>query len=242
MPALNTPPSCSLCGDSGHNIRYCRDSTVAHLLLQTRYKKTKSSQTGDTFTLFNWLHKLIPTELKAILIHKYHVTPKTSSKRKLIAIIMEYEFPHVGENAYWNVYLPVNFHNEMPVDVQNEDERRMILQNISYYGPISIEQQSMTSNELIIILIRLREENRNNARARYRHNINYINYECNVDELFECVICYEEMKSDKKVILNCNHEFCGVCIERHIEKTRSANVMCPMCRTDISIVSEIRIV
>lgn len=243
MPALNTPPVCTLCGDSGHNIRYCKDPIIPYLLVKVRCKKIKSVRRNDMFVLFNWLHRLIPTELRAVLIYKYRITPKTASKHKLVAIIMDYEFPDVGENAFWKVYLPMNFNNTRPVDAQNEDERQLILRNIFSYNEHNNEDPTMlplASDELICILLRLIEENRHYDRTLFDNNITYTKCKCNEEEeSIECSICYDEISKNNKVRLNCNHEFCGSCIAIHIKKTPSANVKCPMCRTDISTVNEL---
>lgn len=236
MPALNKPPVCTLCSESGHTIRYCSDPVIAYLLVKVRCKKWKSTVNNDTFSLFNWLHKLVSTELRAILIHKFRVSPKTTAKQKLVAMIMDYEFPEM-ESAYWKIYLPANFENERPPDARNEAERVLILQNIMTYGPITFEQQSMTSSELIGTLIQLVEENREQDRSRFRQNITYTTGVIKAtEEPFECSVCYDEIQSEKMVRLNCNHEFCGDCISTHIKKTKSENVMCPMCRTDINTV------
>lgn len=243
MPPLNTPPSCTLCGESGHNIRYCRDPIIAYLLVKVRCKKWKASvQSNDPCILFDWLHRLISTELRAILIHKYRVSPKTTSKAKLIAILMEYDYPDATEEiAFWRSHLPPNFVNNRPVDIQNEFERELILQNIQMNRPPNQEHLSMSCDELIRFLMQLMEERRGD-RYRFQNNITYLKsvyVEPTTNEPLECSICYEDIEIAKTVRLNCNHEFCGECITTHIKKTPSAEVKCPMCRSNINTVSEL---
>jgi len=242
MPSLNTPPSCTLCGDSGHTIRYCRDPVVAYLLVKVRSKKWKSVQSNNMFTLFNWLHRLVSCDLRAILIHKYHVTPRTTSKAKISAIIMEYEFPDAtGPDAFWRSHLPNNFIIDRPTNVQNQEERQLILRNIESYFPLTAEHQQMDCDELIHILMIAIHLNRNEERSRFQHNITYVkDVQTQArDDLLECSICYEEVGTEKIVRLNCNHEFCGECMSTHIKKALSPTVTCPMCRSDIITVHEL---
>jgi hypothetical protein len=47
----------------------------------------------------------------------------------------------------------------------------------------------------------------------------------------ECSICYEQTEYSNKVKLNCDHEFCGFCVKKIIEKNNQP--CCALCRVNI---------
>jgi hypothetical protein len=47
----------------------------------------------------------------------------------------------------------------------------------------------------------------------------------------ECSICYEQTEYSNKVKLNCNHDFCGFCVKKIIEKNNKP--CCAFCRVTI---------
>jgi len=66
------------------------------------------------------------------------------------------------------------------------------------------------------------------------------------EKVEECVICYEVKQRNSFAILNCEHVFCGDCVVKTIEATRSQNeendysinhVKCSLCRENISVIS-----
>ena len=54
----------------------------------------------------------------------------------------------------------------------------------------------------------------------------------NTDD-FECAVCIDTKRFDEKVETNCNHSFCGECMDQYLEKSNT-QVRCPMCRTTIT--------
>jgi len=242
---MSTPKSCSLCGDNQHNIRYYTDPIIPYLLVKVRCKKWKSDRVNDPCIMFNWLHKRISPELRAILIHKYHISPKTNAKGRLVAIIMELTFHDTTlvMEPFWRIHLPANYHyGIVSPDVPNESERQLILVNMESYIQITDDYYTKPCDELIDILLRVLEENRRPVSAIIRKQIVYHEKCIQVEDLpFECNICYEEMHSTKAVRLNCQHDFCKECTVTHIEKTKTFIVTCPMCRSHITTISELTI-
>jgi hypothetical protein len=239
---MATPKSCSLCGDNQHNIRHCNDPIIAYLLVKVRCKKWKSDRANDPCILFNWLHKRISPELRAILIHKYHVSPKTNAKGRLVSIIMELTFHGRLEiEPFWRIHLPANYNYGIIFpDVPNEYERQLILVNIESYIHVTDDYYAKHCDELVDIFLRILEENRRPVAAIIRKQIAYHEKCIPVEDVaFECNICYEEMCPTKAVRLNCMHDFCKDCTITHIEKTKSFIVACPMCRSDITTISEL---
>ena len=232
---MATPKSCTLCGDIEHNIRHCNDPIVPYLLVKVRCKKWKSDRANDQCILFNWLHKRIVPELRAILIHKYHISPKTNAKGKLVAIIMELTFNEA--NPFWHIHLPADYIESQVTEIHNEQERQLLLLNLESYIPITNEYYSKSCDELVGILLRMLEDNRRPVSAIIRKHIVYHETCLEVEDIpFECGICYDEMSIAKAVRFNCNHDFCKDCALTHVEKTKSYLVPCPMCRTNITTI------
>lgn len=235
---------CCICKLSGHNIRQCQDPTITFKLMKLRCKNWKSINTSDLWTTYNWLNSQPTTILRAILIHKYRYSSKTDAKRKLCAIIMELEFKNINlENAFWRVYLPAGFTQLFPID--NVKETDLLIANILPYQP-NADLTGLTNNGLIHILMPLIMEHLqaqdplNNHRAQYRNRIRHVEKTVNVrieEEPFECSVCYEEVQNAKIVKLGCNHEFCTSCIGTHIGQTKTAAVLCPLCRGEITTIS-----
>jgi hypothetical protein len=50
---------------------------------------------------------------------------------------------------------------------------------------------------------------------------------------FECPICFELTKSESKITLNCEHTFCGQCIQKTLS-SRDLEPSCALCRTPMS--------
>jgi hypothetical protein len=235
--------TCTFCKLMGHNIRKCTDPAVGYALLQVRCKRWKSINCADLSVLWLWLHKqLIPT-LRIILIHKYNTFPKTMSKVKLIAIIMNLEFSDAGEDvAFWRLHLPSEFTNTA-VDVNNRQEKDLLLINIIEYNqPITNELSNMLNAELVDVLMPLYVNARDLRRAirlsLIRKRIAYVvpDVKVDVNDVFECSICYEDVDGPKTVRLGCNHTFCCSCIETYI-RGKEVAILCPLCRGEIMSVS-----
>lgn len=238
---MSNPKSCTLCGDNQHNIRHCDDPIVPYLLVKVRCKKWKSGKANDPCVLFNWLHKRIVPELRAILIHKYNISPKTNAKARLMAIIMEITFSAtIVADSFWRINLPPEYVNCAAPDVYNELERELVLLNMQSYIQITDDYYTKSCDELVDILLNILEENRRPVSAIIRKHIAYHEncIEVEEDVPFECGICYDEMSVAMAVRLNCNHDFCKNCTLTHVEKTKTYLVPCPMCRSDITTISE----
>lgn len=238
MASILAPKSCTLCGDIEHNIRHCNDPIVPYLLVKVRCKKWKSTKANDPCIMFNWLHTRIVPELRAILIHKYNISPKTNAKGKLVAIIMEITFDISGEvDPFWRVHLPADYVNREVNEIYNDREHQLLLLNIESYIQITDDYYTTPCDELVNILLNILEDNRRPVSAIIRKHIVYHEKCLEVEDIpFECGICYDEMSVTKAVRLNCNHDFCKDCTLTHVEKTKSYLVPCPMCRTNITTI------
>jgi len=144
--------------------------------------------------LFNWLGRRSIPELRAILIHKYNISPKTVAKSKIISIIMECEFQDDAipdEVAIWRVHLATDFVPALPYYI--EAEASLAIYNISTYIPVENERlYLLTTGELVAKLMLLIENYRETHGGRRRHrNITAVLVPAvdGDDRIWECPIC-----------------------------------------------------
>ena len=70
---------------------------------------------------------------------------------------------------------------------------------------------------------------------RTQNNIKIITIQnVNLEQTYECSICYENNSIEKSTITDCNHSFCIECMISYCKSRQTTNnVPCPMCRHDI---------
>lgn len=252
---------CSFCGGVGHNIRYCKHNSISFALMKLRCNSWRSINKDDLFILFNWLSKLEVCILRLFVTRKYNVFPKTMSRVKLVAIIMHLELGRLveEEDAFWSGMIP----DDCPTtafDCDDASEKAVIIVNINTYQPPVEDLQYKKNDDLVDILMLLIREYRTttleNRRTKYRVRINYIEdkgedkedkreeddkgEDGGVNEdVGECCICYDNLRSITVARLGCGHAFCCGCIEKHIRCTKQATVNCPMCRGEIKSVMSV---
>lgn len=56
-------------------------------------------------------------------------------------------------------------------------------------------------------------------------------------DYLDCPICLDKLDDDERVILDCNHELCVVCLNKLIKiSIKNENqLLCPMCRNQVSL-------
>ena len=238
--------SCTFCGDVGHNITNCPNHGIEFSLMKLRCKTWKSLQKKDLSIVFSWLYSQDVSLLRVICIHKYHIFPKSRSKKCLVAIVMHLEFYRImdyADESFWICDLPKGFSASSTFDCNNERERSLLIVNINIYKQPEDEEflMCMPNDVLGDILMNLITEYRKQTpvadrHVKYRARIDYIELKEKAVEVVECSICYENI-GNMVARLGCNHEFCCGCIEKHIRCTKLAIVYCPLCRGEITSVS-----
>lgn len=55
----------------------------------------------------------------------------------------------------------------------------------------------------------------------------------NEDGIYECTICYADLKELNKVTTKCGHHYCVDCLLHHFTSSNPSSKSCPMCRADL---------
>jgi hypothetical protein len=80
-------------------------------------------------------------------------------------------------------------------------------------------------------------QDHNNILYNKPNVILYIEPSQYTETMFNCCICYEELKKSSLVKFKCNHELCKDCCKQIINKTKESS-QCPLCR---DIITELKI-
>ena len=56
---------------------------------------------------------------------------------------------------------------------------------------------------------------------------------CNSEGVYECTICYNDLKDLNKATTKCGHHFCIDCFVSHYTSQQSMSGKCPMCRAEL---------
>jgi hypothetical protein len=78
--------------------------------------------------------------------------------------------------------------------------------------------------------------NENNVTVSRKNLINCTfnkNKKQNINESYNCNICYDKKKLNKFVTLDCNHEFCDNCIIKTLQVNKNIIPCCAFCRGEI---------
>lgn len=103
----------------------------------------------------------------------------------------------------------------------------MFLQNFTQVSNLIISGNSIFDEEDDFIPFILPE----NISEPDNPSINFTGNEFQLSqEDLKCCICMEEQDLHQMCQLNCQHSFCIICIDKHLER----NSICPLCRKHIS--------
>ena len=69
--------------------------------------------------------------------------------------------------------------------------------------------------------------------SRYKYNDKNDKNDKKICVLEDCPICYEPLKYEDTVTLNCNHEFCKICIIQSLHSVKNSAPSCALCREKI---------
>jgi hypothetical protein len=128
--------------------------------------------------------------------------------------------------------------NLLSMNLMVEDREAIIADNGEILGWIDRRPDVSILSSVLNRIINLNSFNRNvpihPLQVEKKYTITTIKY-CkkseNKNSCKDCSICYEETEPSNFVRLNCEHEFCGICVKTIIDKNDKPS--CAFCRTEI---------
>lgn len=214
---------CSFCRQPGHTINFCNDERIQNFEFLCLGAKILFESNVAPINMFNhWLSEKYlesPLLVKCFAVRKCRCTLRAGIERCISSIT----------NYIYEIYENDNY---MPFTVDSEDtiENNGILTLRGILRGILL-LQGYTSEDISDL-------DSNNALNINYENIKY-NFITSVETLknpekCDCSICFENYEKEEFVKLNCNHEFCSVCLIETIKAAKSNNPRCAFCRADIT--------
>jgi hypothetical protein len=216
---------CSFCRQSGHTVNYCSDVRISNFELDCINRRLLFETTEEPIYRFNqWLAEKYlesPLLVKSFAIRKCNCTLR-SSFQQCIDSIKNYIFNQYDEEETDDL---IPFSNDDEINVTENGVLALagILRLVGH------------SNETISEILINRFLSRNSEIIKYNFATTVETLEKKVqDKKCDCSICFENLEKDKFVKLGCNHEFCSDCLLGTIKTTKSNNLRCALCRSDIT--------
>jgi len=226
---------CSFCGNPQHNIRSCDSTRIVELEARmfTIYTDLRYSLLNPGSNPLDGQRVFINTlcirfnahELKVIAVRYTDI--KTSVRKHILAfavwvyfngnndIVPRLYFPDVNPDYAGDLDLPEAI--ILPWEMNRTPDYSLL----GDYTPVNLDAQfEATEGEATIKL--------------KKYNISPVLL-CNesdeeLESTVECSICYNNMKLNDSVMLNCGHEFCYACIHNTLQIQKKTTAPCALCR------------
>ncbi len=231
--------NCGFCGERGHTMFACAHPAVEYI--NTKFDAGLRASPENPFPVLDWL-ELQPVKTIKILAHKNNVS-RSGKKWDIIESLLDLHYPEY-QNALWK------FPKEECMTLLNKLNK--IVTSILHFqkGLIEIgilEEEQHDSNVLYTMslpdVFAIYTDMYTNYSGQYvdivtnydrQFKIELLQTSCQpVEE--ECPICYDTLRPDNGVHLNCGHTFCGECViqiltKNQKEKCAGSLPFCAMCR------------
>lgn len=240
-------PCCSYCGDSNHNIRYC-----SHPSILNNYNDIKSifqsSVNIDHFITV--ICRFYNSSILKVVSVKFAYS-KASLNKKDHSLRLYNHFRHLSTLlTYTPDTLPsyaqdlnhFDESNDISWFIDRNPMRNIIYENVPIYNQIINYIDYIAAEDEFIPISRNLENEFNDVKkkyyitpivSRYKYNDKNDKNDKKICVLEDCPICYEPLKYEDTVTLNCNHEFCKICIIQSLHSVKNSAPSCALCREKI---------
>jgi Ring finger domain len=196
---------CEFCGINGHNIRQCISEEITYIYYMINERLLQYLQ---YYSYYNILDR--EYYLECDILRRY-----TKSTYK--AILYKYTTiacSNLNKKQLLQCILNHMFSNNIIIPRPPQNHSLFYIFNMNYdsFDYVHVESPQ---------------------KIKYNIKIDLEEEIPEPDTTFECAICLTTMKDSKSVTLNCNHVFCGECIEKSIKHTTKC-LCCALCRTNIT--------
>jgi hypothetical protein len=237
-------PCCSYCGECNHNIRHC-----SHPSIINNYNDIKSifqsSVNIDNFITV--ICRFYNSSILKVVSVKFAYS-KASLNKKDHSLRLYNHFRNLSNLlTYTPDTLPsyaqdlnqIDESNDISWFIDRNPMRNIIDEMIPLYNDFINYENYIAAEDEFIPISRNLENEFNDVKKKYYitpivsrfNNKNKKSKEICV--LDNCPICYEPLKYEDIVTLNCNHEFCKTCIIQTLHYVKNSDPSCALCREKI---------
>uniref|UniRef100_A0A6C0KS52 RING-type domain-containing protein n=1 Tax=viral metagenome TaxID=1070528 RepID=A0A6C0KS52_9ZZZZ len=227
-------PCCSYCSNPNHNIRNCDSPTISihYDNLKNIFVEVNTNTLFPQLNKFNYINRICRIYNANIL--------------KAVSVKYAYSLSNLNKHIY-----AANIYNHFIQLIQIPSEQYLNEEDELTWFIDRAPQRNINNNMFIPI---------NPLRSNL---LNYLEYIAAQDEFIpftenlqqnkfkitpivsryktgekkdldnECPICYENLKNEDIVTLNCNHHFCKTCIINTLKTNKNGEPSCALCRETI---------
>jgi len=231
---------CSYCGESNHNIRNCVDPSI-----WIHYNHIKnifqSSVNIDHFiTIICRYYNL--SIIRVVSVKFTYSKASLNKKEHAFKLYNHFHYPYTPDSipSYAQDLNQIEEPNDITWYIDRNPMRNIIDEMIPLYNDfINYENYIAAEDEFILIPRNLENDFEEVSKnkyyitpivSRYKYKEKENKELCTSDN---CPICYETLKYEDTVTLNCNHEFCKTCIIQTLHSVKNSDPSCALCRTKI---------
>jgi hypothetical protein len=216
---------CSFCHQTGHNVNMC-NATRLHefrkICLANRIVCDYNE--GESKGRFK------------IWLVNYSVSQPTlvsALGSRFFRIPLHVDFIERAEQITDFIYGMYYYEINEIINSVNDTMFRLAITNMNVLSGLLIEERIQYITEITDFLER--QKTTTNKKFQFATLLKEIKSE-QIEETFECSICYNEKMEKDFVHLNCNHQFCGECLISTLKTTQS-EARCSLCRQTITQIS-----
>ena len=223
----NITRCCSFCRKPNHNVNTCNDNRLINFENECIIEKQQFEMSNNPRFMFrNWLCDksiMFPHTIRSFAVRKCG-----STMRDNINVCID--------NIIRYIYLDTN-----EVNIENIENNNILNE---FINESSFESLLRVTNFILNTIPDYIDDElllhfRNYILERRSKKFTFVSKleETNddIEELYECAICYDDgIKNINFIKLNCNHNFCNLCLKKLIENTQNnMKPCCALCRTEI---------
>jgi hypothetical protein len=235
---------CSFCRRAGHNITRCNSEPIRifereiFIYIQITINQIQSRVENLRRYILN---KAInyPNLIRAFAISRCRANNRTNMAN-CISLIIEYFIPFIQEPQESEVTGSEDILEaliEEAVLVLRRTTRfeflEIVFQNYQAEMSGTIESESLLFSMILNDMIRTIQQEHVISNRKFRIKTKISEKQEDLEEKYECNICYDEFERKHFIKLDCGHELCKDCIKKSLQNEKRLTPCCPFCRADI---------
>lgn len=235
---------CSFCRRAGHNITKCNSEPIRIFereifnYIQITLNQIQSRVENLRRYILNKAVNY-PNLIRAFAITRCRANTRTNMAN-CIDLIIEYFIPFIQEPQETEVA-----GSEEVVEALIEEAEpllrrtrrfgflEIVFQNYEAWISGTIDSDSLLFSMILNDMIRTIQEVHLIPNSKFRIKTKISEKQEDLEEKYECNICYDESERKNFIKLDCGHEFCKDCIKKILQNKIRLTPCCAFCRADI---------